>query len=208
MRKASVAMLSGSVRPARYAGAQRPRRLRRTDVDKLDQLITSAGFPDFRWTDGSKIAVAQWVRMKCTYACDGYARKANCPPNVPSVDDCVRFFADYERIAVIHMQQAGCDEAGAPGRGSRTSDAKLLALERDVFLAGYYKALVLFPATCSVCPECAGTRADCRYPDQSRPTPEALAMDVFATARSLGYPIEVLTDRSQTMERYAFLLVE
>ena len=33
-------------------------------------------------------------------------------------------------------------------------------------------------------------------------------MDVFATARSLGYPIEVLTDRSQTMNRYAFLLVE
>jgi predicted metal-binding protein len=145
--------------------------------------------------------------MKCTYACDGYARQANCPPNVPSIDDCVRFFADYERIAVIHMQQAGCDEAGLRA-WKQDINAKLLSLERDVFLAGHYKALVLFPATCSVCPECAGTRADCLFPDQSRPTPEALGMDVFATARSLGYPIEVLTDRSQMMERYAFLMVE
>jgi hypothetical protein len=31
---------------------------------------------------------------------------------------------------------------------------------------------------------------------------------VFATARKLGYPIQVLTDRSQMMDRYAFLLVE
>ena len=176
-------------------------------MDRLDQLITSAGFPDFRWTDGSKIAVAQWVRMKCTYACDGYARPATCPPTAPPVDDCIRFFADYERIAVIHMQQAGCDEAGLTAWKIEVN-AKLLRLERDVFLAGYYKALVLFPATCSYCLDCAGTRADCLHPDQSRPTPEALGMDVFATARSLGYPIEVLADRSQMMERYAFLLVE
>ena len=176
-------------------------------MDRLDQLIASAGFADFRWTDGSKIAVAHWVRMKCTYACDAYGRKANCPPNVPPVEDCVRFFADYERIAVIHMRVPGCDEAGLTAWKQETN-TKLLALERDVFLAGYYKAMALFSGTCSACADCVGTRADCLHPKDSRPTPESLAMDVFATARGLGYPIEVLTDRSQTMDRYAFLLVE
>ena len=33
-------------------------------------------------------------------------------------------------------------------------------------------------------------------------------MDVFATVRKLGYPIEVLIDYDQAMNRYAFLLVE
>ena len=34
-------------------------------------------------------------------------------------------------------------------------------------------------------------------------------MAVFEqAARELGYPLEVLTDRSQMMDRYAFLLVE
>jgi hypothetical protein len=35
-----------------------------------------------------------------------------------------------------------------------------------------------------------------------------MAMDVFATVRKLGYPIEVLTDYDQAMNRYAFLLIE
>jgi hypothetical protein len=35
-----------------------------------------------------------------------------------------------------------------------------------------------------------------------------MAVDVFATAHGCGYPIEVLSDYSQAMNRYAFLLVE
>jgi hypothetical protein len=37
---------------------------------------------------------------------------------------------------------------------------------------------------------------------------EALAVDVFSTVRKYGFPIEVLSDFSQAMNRYAFLLVE
>jgi len=33
-------------------------------------------------------------------------------------------------------------------------------------------------------------------------------VDVFATARQCGYPIEVLSDYAQAMNRYAFLLIE
>jgi hypothetical protein len=42
----------------------------------------------------------------------------------------------------------------------------------------------------------------------SRPTPDALAVDVFSTVRKLGYPIEVLSDYDQEMNRYAFLLID
>ena len=42
----------------------------------------------------------------------------------------------------------------------------------------------------------------------SRPTPEGFAMDVFSTVRQFGYRIEVLTDYVQSMNRYAFLLIE
>jgi predicted metal-binding protein len=176
-------------------------------VDELDRLISSAGFPDFRWTDGSKIAVHQWVRMKCTYTCDAYAHQALCPPNVPDVETCAKFFEDYERIAVIHIQKGG-DTDAALREWKKDINGKLLQLERSVFLAGHHKALVLFPGDCSLCPDCVAKLEDCRFPESSRPTPEALAVDVFATARELGYPIHVLTDRSQMMDRYAFLLVE
>ncbi len=176
-------------------------------MEELDRLIASAGFSDHRWTDGSKIAVAQWVRMKCMYTCDGYAHQACCPPNVPPVDACADFFADYERIAVIHIQKVG-DTDAVLREWKKEVNKSLLGLERSAFLAGYHKALVLFPGDCSLCPECVARLEECRLPESSRPTPEALAVDVFSTVRQLGYPIKVLTDRSQTMDRYAFLLVE
>jgi hypothetical protein len=35
-----------------------------------------------------------------------------------------------------------------------------------------------------------------------------MAVDVFSTVRQIGYPIEVLADYCQAMNRYAFLLIE
>jgi len=35
-----------------------------------------------------------------------------------------------------------------------------------------------------------------------------MAIDVFSTVRQVGYPIQVLSDYDQAMNRYAFLLVE
>ena len=50
--------------------------------------------------------------------------------------------------------------------------------------------------------------ATCTNKNDARPGPESLAVDVFSTVRSVGYPIEVLTGYEQEMNRYAFLLVE
>jgi predicted metal-binding protein len=176
-------------------------------MDDIERLAEAAGFPDMRWIDGSEIVVAQWVRMKCTYACDEYGQQACCPPNVPSLEDCAAFFRDYRRVAVIHIQKAGMSHAELQVWKKEVNGA-LLELEREVFLSGYHKALVLYPGDCSMCADCVTRREDCRHPESSRPTPEALAVDVFATARKLGYPIRVLTERSQMMDRYALLLIE
>lgn len=176
-------------------------------MDDIEQLVTEAGFPDHRLIAGSDVIVGQWVRLKCTYTCEEYGRLACCPPSAPSVATCREFFQEYERVLVIHLQKAG-DGDQEISRWKRELNAKLLELERTLFLAGFYKAMVLFAGSCSLCTECASTGPDCHKPGSRRPTPEALGVDVFATARKLGYPIEVLTDRSQVMNRYAFLLVE
>jgi predicted metal-binding protein len=151
-------------------------------MDEVERLVTSAGFPDFRWIAGSDVVAGQWVRLKCTYACDEYGRQACCPPNVPSVSDCRDFFRKYQRVLVIHLQKAG-DSDQELRRWKGELNARLLDVERAVFLAGFYKAMVLFPGDCSLCPDCVSSPADCRHPQSSRPTPEALAVDVYATAR-------------------------
>ena len=58
----------------------------------IENIIRKYGYRDFKWIDPKNIVVAQWVRMKCMYGCDEYGKTGTCPPNVPSVSDCERFF--------------------------------------------------------------------------------------------------------------------
>ena len=67
---------------------------------------------------------------------------------------------------------------------------------------------LLFIDPCELCKECSETRLECKNPASARPSPEGLAVDVFATVGALGFPIEVLKDYSQAMNRYSFLLLE
>ena len=174
---------------------------------ELEALFTKHGFTDFRWLDPAQVEVAQWVRMKCAYGCGSYGRIASCPPNTPSLAECRQFFAEYSAAVVFHFEKTVA-QPEARHAWSRETNLALLQLERAVFLAGYHKAFLLFMDSCHLCVDCASAREACVNARQSRPSPEGMAMDVFATVRKLGYPIEVLREYDQAMNRYAFLLIE
>lgn len=174
---------------------------------ELEALFAQQGYSDFRWIAAERIVVAEWVRFKCMFGCDSYGQKGACPPNVPSVEECRRFFSGYISAAVFRFHKQ-LEDPEERHRWSRETNSKLLELERAVFLAGYRKAFLLFMDECSLCTDCPGTRLDCRDKRGARPSPEALGVDVFATVGGVGYPIEVLTDTGQAMNRYAFLLIE
>jgi predicted metal-binding protein len=174
---------------------------------KLEKLFAAHGFAEFKWIDPAAIVVSQWVRMKCMYGCAEYGRNASCPPNVPSVPECRRFFDEYAAAAIFHFEKTVKKPQNRTA-WARRINAALLKLERETFLAGYHKAFLLPMDSCAICADCPGVRAECTNPRSSRPTPEAMAVDVFATARSCGYPITVLSDYSQRMNRYSLLLIE
>ena len=173
----------------------------------LEDLIKEHGYEDYSWMNPKNIVVSQWVRMKCTFGCRLYGKVGSCPPNLPSVPECRAFFNEYKIEVLFHFPK----RVGKPeDRHAWTKEvnSKLLKLERDVFLSGYYKTFLLFMDSCELCESCPGERAKCLNPKQSRPTPEGMAIDVFTTVRKLGYPIEVLKDTSEEMNRYAILLIE
>jgi predicted metal-binding protein len=177
------------------------------DYDGLEKIFSDHGAAEFKWIDPRTIVTAQWVRAKCTFGCGNYGRHACCPPDVPSVPECRQLFSEYETGVVFHF--AGAAKTPDDRRAwSKNINQNLLRIEREVFLQGHQKTLLLAVSPCSLCDECAGTKEECRHPDLARPTPEGLAIDVFSTVRKHGFPIEVLTDHAQTMNRYAFLLVE
>jgi predicted metal-binding protein len=141
------------------------------------------------------------------FGCVEYGKIACCPPSTPSVDECKRFFQDYSEAVVFHFEKK-LEKPEERHEWARGINKRLLALEREVFLAGNPKTFLLFMDSCSLCKECGEERVKCKNKRSARPSPEAMAIDVFSTVRQLGYPIDVLIDYSQTMNRYAFLLVE
>jgi predicted metal-binding protein len=176
-------------------------------LKNLRNLFSKHGFTDYRWLNPAEIVVAEWVRMKCLYGCREYGKNAACPPNAPPVAECARFFREYKRAAVFHFAKT-VERPEDRHAWSRKVNLELLKLEEEVFKAGFVKAFLLLFDSCGICLECAASRTACKEPKLSRPTPDALAMDVYSTVRKLGYPIEVLSEYDQEMNRYAFLLID
>ncbi len=174
--------------------------------EKLSPLFARFGLSDWRWIDPKEIVVSQWVRMKCTFGCGEYGKNASCPPSVPSVAECERFFSEYSFAAVFRFEKK-VDKPEDRHAWSKKVNTRLAKLEREVFLAGFERAFLLFMDSCGLCEECAGGRSECRIPRMARPSPESMAVDVFSTVKKYGFPIEVRTDYQESMNRYAFLMI-
>jgi len=178
-----------------------------SDVRKFESVFNKYGYTDFKWIDPKEIVIGQWVRVKCMFGCGNYGKRACCPPNMPSVSECRQFFNEYVSGVIFHFVKA-VDKPADRHAWAREVNQRLLSVEREVFLMDYPKAFFLPMSHCSICEECAKVLEDCKNPKSARPAPEGMAVDVYTTARKYGFPIEVLTDYKQTMNRYAFLLIE
>ena len=172
----------------------------------LDTLFIEKGYTEYKWIDPKNIIVAQWVRMKCMFGCGEYGKGGACPPNTPAVADCERFFREYRNAVILHFEGT-MDKPEDRHDWSRKINMGLVKLEREVFLAGFERAFMLFMDSCCFCRECSGDRLTCKKPAAARPAPEAMAVDVYTTVRRCGFPIEVRTQYDQKMDRYAFLMV-
>ncbi len=140
------------------------------------------------------VKTAEWVRLKCRYGCGGYNGCLTCPPHSPTPQETQRALDDYRWAVLIEA-------------GKREPRDIVPRLEREIFLAGYYKAFGFASGPCRLCAEC-NLGGDCRHPDEARPAMEASGIDVFATARANGFEIEVLTDTSREGHYFGMVLIE
>ena len=120
------------------------------DVKILESIFQKFEFGDFRWTTGLNVVVAQWVRFKCMYGCDSYGQFVNCPPNAPSIEESINFFREYNTIAVFHFEQI-IKRENCFTKWTKEISLKLLALEKEIFLAGYTNMMRPFVRQLLVC---------------------------------------------------------
>jgi predicted metal-binding protein len=165
---------------------------------KFIKRAVALGADDAKIIKTDSIVTGPWVRWKCRYGCDGYNSSLCCPPNTPDYRETREMVDSYEKALLVH-----CTD-----NSNRTKDLSkiVVALEREVFLAGHFKAFALGAGPCNLCGECS--MEVCRHAEKARPSMESCGIDVFSTARNNGYIIEVLVDYSCQMNRFGMVLIE
>ena len=166
----------------------------RSFVDRVLALGAKAA----KIVKGSSVATAPWVRLKCQFGCGGYGNSLCCPPHTPTPDQMRAVLDSYEHAVLF---EGGSEDWRKPKKIARE-------LEREVFLAGYYKAFGLGAGGCSLCEEECAIDEGCRHPHEARPSMEACGIDVFQTVRAGGFEIEVVRDRDDAQHYFGLVLVE
>ncbi len=172
----------------------------------IEQVIKKSGITDFKWINAQDIMVANWVRIKCTFGCSDYGL-AVCPPNTPSVAKCKAFFTEYSQAVLIRFNFMA-DRDNYPSGYSKQLTLKLLHIEKEIFWLNYPKTFMFNQTCCGICKECVSIRTDCKNLTQSRPSPEAFAVDIFSTAKNAGYEIKVIKQKRSEINRFALLMIE
>jgi predicted metal-binding protein len=167
----------------------------RASAETIRRRALELGATGAKIISAGKVFTAPWVRLKCRYGCGGYGSSRLCPPHSPTPDETRKVLDCYTRAILIHAD------------GQMDMRRAVSALEREAFLAGFYKAFGFASGPCELCEECAFEKG-CRHPHQARPAMEACGIDVFRTARTAGFPIEVVTDHSCPQNYYGLLLLE
>lgn len=174
-------------------------------LDEWCARAVQLGVDDATTIDAQHIVAAEWVRMKCLYGCDEPGLHRTCPPNLPPVDVTRRLLADYRRGILLQVGPIRGEEHSDPE--SLRVNTAALALERELFLAGFHQTWTMGAGPCVLCRACSDGKP-CPTPEKARPSMEGCGVDVFTTVRNAGWTIDVVKDRDDAYCFFALVLVD
>jgi predicted metal-binding protein len=181
-----------------------------TDLEQYRKLALQFGASGAKIIPAKTIKVDERVRLKCLIPrCERAGETPNCPPNAPDLDlirralsiysAAVLFKCDVE-IGEIHFDKE-ITEAGKKQMMfyHKKGVEVAAALERQAFKDGYHLAMGMGGGSCKdyLCEgkPCQFLKTgNCRFPLQSRPSLEAMGIDVTELINEAGWSSYALLD--------------
>ena len=157
-----------------------------------------------RAVPASYVVTAPWVRYKCQFGCGCYGSRHLCPPETPTPGETAAVVRRYRR-AILVTYESG--RRGTERALRKKMHRDMLALEREIFLDGYHKALAFVAGPCNLCKEC-DVAEPCPRPGEPRPSMESCGIDVFSTFARAGVTLEVVPDVGMPYKLCGLVLVE
>jgi len=153
--------------------------------------------------DPRKVVVDERVAYKCAWSCPHYNASLMCPPRTPKPEETRKLLSQYSYALLVRKEGSPEEFAGQKAvqneqwaRCGEDLRKIMVKLESYAFYKGLYLALALIAGCCRICsPDgtCNGLeQGRCLHPYESRPSMEALGIDVMATLDNLGWKIQVV----------------
>ncbi len=165
------------------------------DLEKYIELAERLGMAHALLISPKDIVFDIRALLKCRWGCDYCSEDSvRCGSRNTSFHERVQMISGYEHILLLHSHNAV--------ELSRAA----LEIERTAFLDGHYFAFAV--RACNLCNSCAVKEGNpCVAPERVRPCDQMFGIDVYGTVRKLGLPCEVLQSKSDTQNRYGFVLL-
>ncbi|HMK34762.1 MAG TPA: DUF2284 domain-containing protein [Desulfomonilaceae bacterium] len=178
-------------------------------LEEIDLLAKELGFIAVHVLQASEIVTASWVGLKCRYGCANYNTSWCCPPAAPDLQTTRELLSEYD-VALLLISENVNEHFYRNSAIKRRRQVKqwksTVALERKLFLMGYYKAFGLPAETCALCKECAYPK-QCRFPNEKRPSLEACSIDVFQTLKRVGKSARLVGNIEDSYYSYSLILL-
>ncbi|KQC03676.1 MAG: metal-binding protein [Methanoculleus sp. SDB] len=187
----------------------------RDEIEKLCALAEKRGAVAAPIRAGD-VVVASWVRFKCRYGCKGYGKHLSCPPYAPGPAETGAMLREYRTGILLRFDGDPAHPTIEPGDIPADFHpwfkemilwiaTTVHYLEKKAFYDGFYRAFGFGAYPCIFCDDCIAETTDgvvdesmrrfCRHMDLMRPSMEASCIDVFATARNVGWDIRPIPCR-------------
>ncbi len=178
-------------------------------LEEIRCLAREFGFHDAVLLPTTEIVTAQWVGLKCRYGCANFDTRWCCPPAAPDLQTVRELLSEYE-VALLLIAERRNEQFYRNATAKRREQIKqwkaTIALERRLFLMGYYRAFGLPAETCALCKKCSYP-GRCKFPNEKRPSIEACSIDVFETIKKLGKSARIVHSTKETYNSYSLILL-
>jgi predicted metal-binding protein len=167
------------------------------DLDRYLALALELGAADAVPFTPDDIAFESRTILKCMFGCGDWGKGPTCPSRAGSLMpwEYETILRRYTSGIIVHSQD------------KKAAQDISYEIERRAFLDGYYLAFSM--SDCASCAECVGLKGKpCANPKKARPSFHSVGIDVFATARRFGLPIETLRSEDELPHWYAAVWLE
>jgi predicted metal-binding protein len=163
------------------------------------------GLTEAKFVHAPHIITAHSTRLRCQYLCHTKGQSAVCPPSSPTQLDTIKILEEY-RFGLMLRREIEAGTEKDPEVWASFQAAMLFA-EGESSRRGYSKAFAIGVGNC-IYQHLSDDTRPCEYPGKSRPTLEAIGVNLTETLDILGWDAYLVRKPQDPFQMFALLLLE